>query len=121
MEFFMRVSPIYGRSSVIPIVTGSLVADTVARGSSVTKSEMGEKRMAGLVDILIPANGQAAAEALGLKVHRSVTAGARIRQIPPDEAEIAVECLRDWGIFARVVEVPSQDQPAPERGATPAA
>jgi hypothetical protein len=53
--------------------------------------------MADLVDIVIPANAQAAAEALGLKVHRSVTSGARVRQIPRDEAEIAVECLRDWG------------------------
>ena len=59
--------------------------------------------MADLVDIVIPANAQAAAEALGLKVHRSVTSGARVRQIPRDEAEIAVECLRDWGIAARIV------------------
>jgi hypothetical protein len=80
----------------------------------------GEMGMAGLVDILIPANGQAAAEALGLKVHRSVTAGARIRQIPRDEAEIAIECLRDWGITARVVEAPPQVRPATERGDTPA-
>ena len=35
--------------------------------------------MADLVDIVIPANAQAAAEALGLKVHRSVTSGARVR------------------------------------------
>jgi hypothetical protein len=42
--------------------------------------------MADLVDIVIPANAQAAAEALGLKVHRSVTSGARVRQIPRDEA-----------------------------------
>ena len=53
--------------------------------------------MADLVDLAIPANAQAAAEALGLKVHRSVTSGARVRQIPREEAEIAVECLRDWG------------------------
>jgi hypothetical protein len=67
--------------------------------------------MAGLVDVLIPANGQAAAEALGLKVHRSVTTGARIRQIPRDEAEIAIECLRDWGISARVIEDPPRNRP----------
>jgi hypothetical protein len=78
---------------------------------------MGEMGMAGLVDILIPASGQAAAEALGLKVDRSVTAGARIRRIPRDDAEIAVECLRDWGISARVVEDLPLDQPAVERGA----
>ncbi len=63
-----------------------------------------EIRMADLVDLAIPANAQAAAEALGLKVHRSVTSGARVRQIPREEAEIALECLRDWGISARILE-----------------
>jgi hypothetical protein len=63
-----------------------------------------EIRMADLVDLAIPANAQAAAEALGLKVHRSVTTGARVRQIPREEAEIALECLRDWGISARILE-----------------
>jgi hypothetical protein len=62
-----------------------------------------EIRMADLVDLAIPANAQAAAEALGLKVHRSVTSGARVRQIPREEAEIALECLRDWGI-SRILE-----------------
>ena len=60
--------------------------------------------MADLVDLAIPANAQAAAEALGLKVHRSVTSGARVRQIPRQEAEIALDCLRDWGISARILE-----------------
>jgi hydrogenase maturation factor len=60
--------------------------------------------MADLVDLAIPANAQAAAEALGLKVHRSVTSGARVRQIPREEAELALECLRDWGISARILE-----------------
>jgi len=60
--------------------------------------------MADLVDLAFPANAQAAAEALGLKVHRSVTSGARVRQIPREEAEIALECLRDWGISARILE-----------------
>ena len=63
-----------------------------------------EIRMADLVDLAIPANAQAAAEALGLEVHRSVTSGARVRQIPREEAEIAIECLRDWGISARILE-----------------
>jgi N6-adenosine-specific RNA methylase IME4 len=63
-----------------------------------------EIRMAYLVDLAIPADAQAAAEALGLKVHRSVTSGARIRQITREEAEIAVECLRDWGVSARILE-----------------
>ena len=60
--------------------------------------------MADLVDLAFPANAQAAAEALGLKVHRSLTSGARVRQIPREEAEIALECLRDWGISARILE-----------------
>jgi len=60
--------------------------------------------MADLVDLAIPSNAQAAAEALGLEVQRSVTSGARVRQIPRDEAEIAVECLRDCGISARILE-----------------
>jgi len=59
--------------------------------------------MADLVDLAIPANAQAAAEALGLKVHRSVTSVARVRQIPREEAELALECLRDWGISARIL------------------
>jgi hypothetical protein len=58
-----------------------------------------EPSMADLVDLAIPANAQAAAEALGLKVQRSVTSGARVRQIPREETEIAIECLRDWGHF----------------------
>jgi hydrogenase maturation factor len=77
--------------------------------------------MADLVDIVIPANAQAAAEALGLKVHRSVTSGARVRQIPRDEAEIAVECLRDWGVSARILEHAPQAEPAAERGPASAA
>jgi hydrogenase maturation factor len=75
--------------------------------------------MADLVDIVIPANGQTAAEALGLKVHRSVTTGTRVRQISREEAEIAVECLRDWGVSARIVEDLSRGQAG--RGALPAA
>ena len=60
--------------------------------------------MADLVELAFPANAQAAAEALGLKVHRSLTSGARVRQIPREEAEIALDCLRDWGISARILE-----------------
>jgi hypothetical protein len=66
-----------------------------------------EIRMADLVDVALPANAQAAAEALELKVHRDVTTGSRVRQIPREEAEIAVECLRDWGIAARILDDPS--------------
>ena len=46
--------------------------------------------MADIVDIAIPAKAQAAAEALGLVVSRSVTDGARVRRIARDEAEIAI-------------------------------
>jgi hypothetical protein len=77
--------------------------------------------VADLVDIAIPANAQAADEALGLKVHRSVTSGARVRQIPREEAEIAVECLRDWGFSVRILkDAPPNERPT-ERGARPAA
>ena len=72
--------------------------------------------MADLVNIVLPANGQTAAESLGLKVHRSVTSGARVQRIPRDEAEIAVECLRDWGVSARILEHTPQAEPAAERG-----
>ena len=64
--------------------------------------------MADLVDLAIPANAHAAAEALGLTVHRDVATGSRVRQIPREEAEIAVECLRDWGIAARILDDPSR-------------
>ena len=85
----------------------------MARGSS-NHIRDGEIRMADLVDIAIPVNGQTAAEALGLKVHRSVTTGARVRQIRREEAEIAVECLRDWDVSARILESASaRDEPAP--------
>ena len=60
--------------------------------------------MSDLVDLAIPANAQAAAEALGLKVSRSVVSGVRIRQIEREDAELAIEFLRDWGFIARIVE-----------------
>ena len=63
--------------------------------------------MTDLVDIAIPSSSQAAAESLGLKVERNVTTGARVRRIPREEAEIAVDCLRDLGVVARIVEAAS--------------
>jgi hypothetical protein len=73
--------------------------------------------MADLVDLAIPANAQAAAESLGLKVQRNVTSGARVRQIPREEAEIAIECLRDWGISARILDdAPRSERPAQRSG-----
>jgi hypothetical protein len=77
--------------------------------------------MADLVHIALPAGAQAAAEALGLKVERSVTTGTRIRGIPREEAEIAIACLRDWGVSARILESAPGKPPAPKPNLKPAA
>lgn len=70
--------------------------------------------MRDIVDIVIPAAAQSAAETLGLKVSRSVTTGVRIRRIPREDAEIAVECLRDWGFSVRITETsPDDETPSP--------
>ena len=61
----------------------------------------GEVSMTDLVDIALPAAAQATAETLGRRVQRSVTSGVRVRQIPRDEAELAIEYLREWGFSAR--------------------
>ena len=66
-----------------------------------------------LVDIVIPAAAQSAAETLGLKVSRSVTSGVRVRRISREDAEIAVECLRDWGFSVRITD-PSSGGEGPE-------
>ena len=117
----MRPAAICGAPSVIAVATSSVAADPMMAREFSSGIRDGEIRMADLVDIAIPANGQTAAEALGLKVHRSVTTGARVRQIPREEAEIAVECLRDWGVSARILESASaRDEPASERGTAPA-
>jgi cation transport ATPase len=71
--------------------------------------------MADLVDIALPAVAQAAAETLGLTVQRSVTSGARVRDIPRDEAELAIEYLREWGFAARILERTSGDEPGTAR------
>ncbi len=68
--------------------------------------------MTDLVDIALPTNAQKAAEALGLRVQRNITSGAWARRVPRDEAEIAVECLRDWGIAARIVDEPRDEPPS---------
>ncbi len=73
--------------------------------------------MADLVDIALPAAAQAAAETLGLTVQRSVTIGARVRDIPRDEAELAIEYLREWGFAARILEHPPGDEPSAARAA----
>lgn len=77
--------------------------------------------MSVLVDVALPANAQAAAEALGLRVTRSVTSGARVRQIPREDAEIAIECLRDWGFSARIIEDDHNGRDALPHGMKPAA
>jgi hypothetical protein len=64
----------------------------------------GEIHMDDLVNIAIPSNAQATAEGLGLTVHRTVTSGAWVRRLPRDEAEIAIEYLRDCGFSARIVD-----------------
>jgi hypothetical protein len=70
--------------------------------------------MCDLVDIVLPAAAQSAAEGLGLKVSRSVITGLRVRRIARDEAEIAVEFLRDWGFFVRITEpTPHDEGPSP--------
>lgn len=68
--------------------------------------------MSDLVDIVIPAAARAAAEGLGLRVSRSVTTGVRVRRIAREEAEIAVEYLREWGFPARITD-PSPDDGGP--------
>jgi hypothetical protein len=74
--------------------------------------------MTDLVDIALPTNAQAAAESLGLRVVRNVTSGAWVRRIARDEAEIAVELLRDWGFAARIVEADPGNTPSkPKRAA----
>ena len=73
--------------------------------------------MADLVDIAIPAGAQTVAEALGLTVQRSVTSGARIRQIPRDEAELAIEYLQQAGFPARIVEPEPRDRTGGTRAA----
>jgi len=80
-----------------------------------------EVTMGDLVDMAIPASAQAAAEALGLTVSRSVTSGVRVRQIPREDAEIAVACLRDWGFSARILEDAPQGEDPTGRSIKPAA
>jgi hypothetical protein len=60
--------------------------------------------MSDFVDVAIPTNARAAAESMGLTVQRSMRSGTWVRRLPRDEAEIAVECLRDFGFAARIVD-----------------
>jgi hypothetical protein len=70
--------------------------------------------VADFVDIALPAKALAAAETLGLKVSRSVLTGLRARQIPREDAEIAIVYLREWGFLARIIEcTPDGETPGP--------
>jgi hypothetical protein len=80
-------------------------------------SRTGVVCMADLVDIALPVAAQAAAETLGLTVHRSVTSGARVRDMPRDEAQLAIEYLHEWGFAARILEHPPRDDPSAARAA----
>ena len=68
--------------------------------------------MSDIVDVVIPASAQSAAEALGRKVFRSVTTGTCVRRISRREAEIAVERLRAQGFLAWIT-APSPDDGRP--------
>jgi hypothetical protein len=88
------------------------LADAVA-----APSRTGEVHITDLVDIALPAAAQATAEAFGLVVQRSVTSGARGRNVRRDEAELAIEYLREWGFAARIVERSPKDGPGAARAA----
>jgi hypothetical protein len=107
----MPFSGIFGGSDAVPPRIGA----ACARHLETSGTE--EVHMADLVDIAIPAGAQATAEALGLKVQRSVLSGARVRQIPRDEAELAIAYLREWGFSARILEHTPEDGPNEARAA----
>jgi hypothetical protein len=85
-----------------------LQSAVTARRHSATSRTV-EVHITDLVDIALPAAAQATAEAFGLTVQRSVTSGARVRNVRRDEAELAIEYLREWGFAARIVEHPPED------------
>ena len=62
-----------------------------------------------LVDVIIPARAQSAAEALGLRVFRCASTGACIRRISRGEAESAVERLRALGFLAWITAASPDD------------
>ena len=59
--------------------------------------------MCDLVDIVIPAAAQSAAETLEPKGPAAYP-GVRVRRISREDAEIAVECLCDWGFSVRITD-----------------
>lgn len=65
----------------------------------------------------MPAKAQSVAEARGIVVSRSVTAGARVRRMLHDEAEIAVACLHDYGVVARIIDTNPPNGPRLTPGA----
>jgi hypothetical protein len=92
-------------------------SDAVATPRHFETSRTEEVHVADLVDIALPAAAQATAEGFGLVVQRSVTSGARVRDIRRDEAELAIEYLREWGFTARIVEHTPGDEPGAARAA----
>ena len=55
-------------------------------------------------------------QAMGPTVQRSVTNSAWVRRLPRDEAEIAVECQRDFGFSVRVRDDASGSERQPRSG-----
>jgi hypothetical protein len=47
---------------------------------------------------------------VGAEGFPQVVSGVRIRQIEREEAEIAIEFLRDWGFIGRIVERAPDDE-----------
>jgi hypothetical protein len=114
MDFLYRCLDLYPASATRVHPSNGLAVAAAARGSLVNNIRAGEIQVIDLVDIAIPANAQTAAEALGLRVDRSITNGTWVRGVPRDEAEIAVECLRDYGFSARIRDSADQDGRPPK-------
>jgi hypothetical protein len=89
---------------ICPTRLAVILQSAVAAPRHFATSRTGEVHITDLVDIALPAAAQATAEAFGLVVQRSVTSGARVRDVRRDEAELAIEYLREWGFAARIVE-----------------
>jgi hypothetical protein len=99
----MMSSPYFGGGQIVCIRVAERDRRTRVAGSCGNFSN-GQIEMSDLVDVAIPAGAQAAAESIGLTVQRSMTNGTWVRRLPRDEAEIAVERLRDFGFAARIVD-----------------
>jgi hypothetical protein len=121
MDFICGHLAISPTAATASIQNGSAETGAMALRWHCDNISGGEIDMADLVDIALPSQAQAAAEGMGLTVQRSVTSGAWVRRLPRDEAEIAVECLRDFGFSARIVDNASESERLPEGKTTQAA